>query len=72
MATGNGLPPLRGRACDCGVCGLRFTGVDAFDAHRVTGGDKLRRCLTTDEMRTAGLEPTSRGWRRAGRVRVAA
>ena len=55
----------------CTTCGLDFTSVAAFDAHR-TGDhgldwpehEKGRRCRDEDELQEAGLEPDDRGrWR---------
>lgn len=61
--------PLHGRACECSVCGRRFGGVEAFDTHRVGHvsvrvGEQRRRCMTDEEMITAGLQHGDRGWGR--------
>ena len=63
------LSPGR-RQCECSTCGQRFGGVVAFDAHRVgkfgvRDGVDRRRCMTTDEMLSAGLSRNGHGWGRA-------
>ena len=51
--------------CTCGGCKAKFRTLAAFDKHRIgpyswTG----RRCLSTDEMLTAGMAQDSAGrWR---------
>lgn len=59
----------------CRTCGLNFTSVTGFDAHRVgqyerpgVPGSNTRRCLTGDELREKGYEPDDQGrWRRPDR-----
>lgn len=60
------MPEHLRRVCWCQACGLVFTGVAGFDAHR-TGPWEARRCLTTDELREKGYEPNEHGrWGRVG------
>lgn len=47
------MPERLRRVCWCQVCGLVFTGVGGFDAHR-TGPISDRRCLTPAEMVAKG------------------
>jgi len=64
-------PKYRGTRSECSGCGLVFSGVKAFDAHRVgpyglefaPGRYKVhpdRRCLTEAEM--AAWPRTDKGW----------
>lgn len=39
----------------CGGCLQYFTGMGAFEQHRIGAFDKGRRCMTTEEMRAAGM-----------------
>ena len=57
----------RGRQCLCTVCGEMFGGEVTFDAHRV--GDfatptkpNNRRCMTSAEMKDAGLTLKNDVW----------
>lgn len=52
----------------CTACHETFTGTSAGDRHRTgTYAPMARRCLTLDEMRTAGLEQNARGhWSSGG------
>lgn len=50
----------------CSGCGEIFNSNGAFDAHRVGGHPlskhgRIRRCLTPDEMLTAGWQKNARG-----------
>lgn len=54
------LPENLRRVCWCQACGLVFTGVGGFDAHR-TGPWDARRCLTPDELRDKGYAPNEQG-----------
>jgi len=44
------LAPLTGNRCECASCGKRFTGLTAFDDHRVWLTDEQRGCLTTEQL----------------------
>lgn len=46
--------------CECGACGLRFSGIRAFDRHR-TGDQDHRTCLTETDLRVLGMVVNSRG-----------
>jgi len=67
-------PKLTGNRCQCPTCGECFTSTRAFDRHRSGSYAKpnqpnTRRCLTADEMDTAGFDRNARGFRgEPGRV----
>lgn len=53
--------PLGTNYCKCSACQLHFGGESAFNTHRV-GPMESRRCMTTAEMREAGLALSARGY----------
>lgn len=62
------LPEHLRRVCSCAECGLVFTGVEAFDFHRIgnydrpgTAGTNTRRCRTPDELREKRYRPNEHG-----------
>jgi hypothetical protein len=59
LSDANPKLPAGTNFCLCRVCCLYFRSVSGFDAHRVSG-----RCLTQDELRARGYEPSQDGyWR---------
>lgn len=48
----NGLRTIA--KCQCGGCNRFFSGMGAFDAHRI-GPSQQRRCMTEEELRAAGM-----------------
>jgi hypothetical protein len=60
--------PIGSNFCHCGVCGLYFRNVRAFDVHRLGPGPD-RGCLPTPQLSSMGLEQDGTGyWRRPKRV----
>ncbi len=62
---------MAGVRCTCNGCGLLFNGLGAFDQHRagkhgVREGAKRRRCLSVDELRTAGFVLAEQRWSSPG------
>lgn len=66
---------LTGSRCQCCACGEYFGSTDTFDRHRVGRPGVDRRCMSLDEMISAGWAKSARGfWIKhrleAGRVRA--
>lgn len=58
-----GDPLLTGNQCLCRKCQQYFRSVTAFEKHRVgTFRPFARRCLSVEEMRTAGMEQRGPYW----------
>jgi len=53
--------PVGGNRCRCGKCGLYFSSVASFDAHRAGDGD-ARHCFTEPEMRARGMAVNDKGY----------
>ena len=56
------------RTCQCCECGLFFTAISAFDAHRV-GSPERRKCRTQKKMVDLGMNTNEHGVWSAGSYR---
>jgi hypothetical protein len=58
-------PPLRGNACECTACHLRFMNVQSFDRHRRGAFAPMQRsCLCAEDLLATGFALTPRDlWR---------
>ena len=54
--------PINTSRCLCSACGKYFGGVTAFDAHRVPGTARDRRCMGSAHMDERGFYLSSRGY----------
>lgn len=62
------LARLSGNRCRCAACGEHFHSVGAFDMHRTGTYQPLtRRCLSPDEMRSAGRVQRANGFWMTGK-----
>ena len=50
-----------GRTCQCGDCGLFFTGLQPFDRHLKNRGTAHVTCRTEKEMQAIGMLPNKHG-----------